>query len=385
MLAVTFTRNAAASLVNDLRELGVPGSENIRAGTLHAFCFGLLSKQEVFQYLGRVARPVVTFSKSGVLQFEGNTMLDDLVTMGAFGPKRNCTKRIRAFEAAWARLQSDAPGWPGDPVDRAFQTALIGWLRFHQAMLIGELVPEALRFLRNNPGCEARAAFDHVIVDEYQDLNRAEQDLIQLLSGNRAIAIVGDVDQSIYRFRHANPDGIESYDTRYPDTHDEMLRECRRCPTRVVTIADHLIGHNHPGAPGPHLRPLPGNAAGAVHLVQWDSVEEEATGLAEYVRTLVAGGVLPGDILILTPRRLLGYEIRHQLRERNIPVHSFYHEEALEEDEAQRAFALLSLLINQEDRVALRWWLGHGSPSGRRNAYQRLRQHLRTAPLRALS
>jgi superfamily I DNA/RNA helicase len=100
-------------------------------------------------------------------------------------------------------LQSDAPGWPQNPKDREFHTALINWLRFHRALLIGELVPEALRYLRNNPGCDARSAFDHVIVDEYQDLNRAEQDLIQLLSGNRAIAIVGDVDQSIYRFRHA--------------------------------------------------------------------------------------------------------------------------------------------------------------------------------------
>jgi hypothetical protein len=75
ILAVTFTRNAAASLVDDLRDLGVPGSEKIRAGTLHAFCFSLLNRQEVFQFLDRVARPVVTFLKSGVLQFEGNTMI----------------------------------------------------------------------------------------------------------------------------------------------------------------------------------------------------------------------------------------------------------------------------------------------------------------------
>ena len=109
--------------------------------------------------------------------------------------------------------------------------------------------------------------------------------------------------------------------------------------------------------------------------MQWDSVEEEANGIAEYVRTLVANGVSPGDILILTPRRLLGYAVRDRIRERDVPVHSFYHEEALEEDDAQRAFALLSLLVDGEDRVALRWWLGHGSPSGRRNAYQRLRQH----------
>jgi len=229
-------------------------------------------------------------------------MLHDLIIAGAFGPKRECTKRIRAFEAAWARLQSDEPGWPQDPVDREFQVALIGWLRFHQAMLIGELVPEALRYLRNNPGCEARAAYDHVIVDEYQDLNRAEQDLLQLLSGDRAIALVGDVDQSIYHFRHANPDGIQTYNTRYPETHDEILNECRRCPTRVVAIADNLISYNHPDARGPRLHPKPGNKPGKIHIVQWDTIEEEATGLADY-RTLTGQGVPAGDILILTPRR----------------------------------------------------------------------------------
>lgn len=298
ILAVTFTRTAAASLVTDLRTLQVPGCEDIRAGTLHAFCFGLLNGQEVFDYLNRVARPIITFLKSGVLQFEGGTMLDDLVVSGAFGPKRDCTKRIRAFEAAWARLQSDDPGWPQDAVDRAFQTALINWLRFHRAILIGELVPEALRYLRHNPGCDARAAYDHVIVDEYQDLNRAEQDLIQFLSGNRAIALVGDVDQSIYHFRHANPDGIQTYNARYPDTHDEVLDECRRCPTRVVAIADHFISYNYPGVPGPRLRPRPSNLAGELHLIQWGSVEEEASGLAEFVRILVDKGVPPGELFL---------------------------------------------------------------------------------------
>lgn len=248
-------------------------------------------------------------------------------------------------------------------------------------------MPEALRYLRHNPGCDARAAYDHVIVDEYQDLNRAEQDLIQFLSGNRAIALVGDVDQSIYQFRHANPDGIQTYNARYPGTHDEVLNECRRCPTRVVAIADHLIGYNYPGVPGSRLRPRPGNVAGELHLIQWVGIEEEASGLAEFVRTLVNNGVLPGEILILTPRRLLGYAIRDQIRNRAVAVHSFYHEEALEEDDAQRAYCLLSLLVDAEDRVALRWWLGHGSPSGRRNAYRRLRQHCEksgTSPMAAL-
>lgn len=376
ILAVTFTRNAAASLVQDLHTLGIANCEKVRVGTLHAFCFGLLSRQEVFDYLGRVPRPVVTFVKSGVLQFEGGIVLDDLVSAGAFGPKRDCTQRIRAFEAAWARLQSDAPGWPQDPVDRRFQEALINWLRFHHAMLIGEVVPEALRFLRNNPAADVRSAFDHVIVDEYQDLNKAEQELVDLLADHGAMAIVGDVDQSIYRFRHANPEGIEAFKQQHPDTHDEALDECHRCPARVVAIANHLIRYNHPHELGPRLQPKPGNSHGEVYIVQWAGIDEEAKGLAEFVHTLVRDrGYLAGDILVLTPRRLLGYGIRDRLSEIGVLVHSFYHEEALEGEAAQRAFSLLSLLVDAEDRVALRWWLGEGSSSSRTNAYQRLRQH----------
>jgi superfamily I DNA/RNA helicase len=56
-------------------------------------------------------------------------------------------------------------------------------------MLIGELVPEALSYLRNNPTCPELSTFEHVIVDEYQDLNRSDQLLIDLLtSGNGVIS-----------------------------------------------------------------------------------------------------------------------------------------------------------------------------------------------------
>ena len=376
ILAVTFTRNAAAGLLQDLHALGIEDCDKVQAGTLHSYCFSLLNRQAVFNYLDRVPRPVVTFAKSGVLQFEGGVMLDDLKSEGSFGSKRDCTRRIRAFEAAWARLQSEVPGWPQDAVDRKFQEALLGWLRFHRATLIGELVPETLRFLRNNPASAERSAFDHVIVDEYQDLNKAEQELIELLAANSATALVGDVDQSIYRFRHANPEGIEAFLQDHPTTHDEMLDECRRCPIRVVEMADQLIRHNHPHARGPRLQPKPGNPQGEVHIVQWSGIDEEARELAGFVCTLVESrGYSPGEILILTPRRLLGYRIRDRLRDSGIAVHSFYHEEALEEGAAQRAFALLSLLVDVDDRVALRWWLGDESPSSRTNAYQRLRQY----------
>lgn len=376
VLAVTFTRNAARTLVDELRDLGVPGSESVRVGTLHSFCFSMLSRHEVLASLGRVPRPIVSFESSRCLQFEGAALLADLRRAGGFGAGRECTRRIHAFEAAWARLESETPGWPADPTDRQFQVALESWLHFHKAMLIGELVPQALRFVRNNPATQERGAFDHVLVDEYQDLNRAEQDFIDLLAENGTTVVVGDPDQSIYRFRYANPEGIDEFGRRHPATHDEILNECRRCPTTVVSIADHLIRQNHLESTGPTLQPMPGNPAGEVSIVQWPDINSEVEGMSEAIRWFVEDrGYRPAEILVLTPRRLLGYRIRNRLREAGVAVHSFYHEEALEGRSAQRAYCLLTLLVNPEDRVALRWWLGEDSGTWRVGPYERLRQY----------
>jgi DNA helicase-2/ATP-dependent DNA helicase PcrA len=382
ILAVTFTRNAAANLVKELTDLGVPGCENIQARTLHSFCFALLAKRGVFEFLDRHARPLVSFGSHGVLQFEAQPMLQDVKGLGPFGTGRDCTKRVRAFEAAWARLQSDVPGWPQNRVDHQFHDALLDWLRFHEAMLIGELVPEALRYLRNNPACSELQGFDHVIVDEYQDLNRAEQELLDHLAENAANAIVGDEDQSIYGFRYAHPQGIVQFAAAHAGTHDENLVECRRCGTLIVDIADHLIRNNHVEAPIPRIQPFAGKPRGEVDVLQWSSLREETEGLACYVEHLLnERGYGPQDILILCPRRRMGYGIRDALLTKNVATHSFYHEEALEEEEAQLAFTLLSLLADRSDRVSFRFWLGYGSPSWREGEYRTVRQHCEQAGL----
>ena len=387
ILAVTFTRNAATELIEDLHGLGIPGCEKVRASTLHSFCFCLLGQQDVFRHLNRIPRPIVTFSNAGVFQFEGRVLLDDLVVERNFGSKRDCTKRIRAFEAAWARLQSDNPGWAQSSLDIEFNERLVDWLIFHRAMLIGELVPEALRFLRTNPSATVLSAFDHIIVDEYQDLNRAEQELIKHLCQHSSAAVVGDPNQSIYSFKHANPKGIEEFHIHHANTYDETLAECYRCPTKVVQIANSLIRANRSTLHTP-LIPLPSNPAGEVHIVRWDTIAEEAEGIKCYVQELIQNrGLVPSDILILTPRRQFGYRIRDLLHQNIIPAHSFFHEEALEEESSQRAFTLLNLISNPNDRVSLRWWLGDGSSSGRSTAYGRLREHCETSgdsPVQAL-
>jgi DNA helicase II / ATP-dependent DNA helicase PcrA len=376
ILAITFTRTAAADLVNELRNLGVPGCETIVASTLHSYCFSLLNRAEVFDFLGRTPRPLITFKTSGVLRFEAAPLLEDLDNAELYGDKRSRTKRILAFEAAWARLQSDEPGWTKNAVDEQFETDLIRWMKFHSTMLVGELVPQALTYLRANPACLDLGAFDHVLVDEYQDLNKAEQVLLDVLSDSAKSMVVGDKDQSIYSFRHAHPEGIVEYAVTHPETHDEPLTECRRCPKRVVAIADSLIRRNYPPGSGCRLHPLATNGEGEIKMVQWHSMEQEAAGIAAFVKNLIAErGYSARDIMVLSPRRLIGYGIRDALVKQEIAVHSFYHEEMLEGSGTQRAFTLLTLLNNKQDRVALRFWLGYGSSSWRTGAYMRLLKH----------
>src|SRR5688572_29437594 len=131
ILACTFTRTAARDIAKEIAGLGVEGAEKVWAGTLHGLCFSILQRQEVLQATGRVARPLT--------QTEVRFLLQDL--QADFEGVKKARKRLKAFEAAWARLQSEEPGWPEDPVDQAFQVGLLDWLTFHRAMLIGEIVP----------------------------------------------------------------------------------------------------------------------------------------------------------------------------------------------------------------------------------------------------
>lgn len=170
ILVTTFTRNAANDLKQELERLDVEGAASVRATTVHALCFSILARNEVLEITGRVPRPL--------LEYEQRFLLQDLQD-GQFGNIHARRRRLKAFEAAWARLQSEQPGWPQDPVDQRFHQQLLYWLRFHDAMLIGELVPEALRYLRNNPASpELHAALEEQRRLFYVSITRAREVLV---------------------------------------------------------------------------------------------------------------------------------------------------------------------------------------------------------------
>jgi DNA helicase II / ATP-dependent DNA helicase PcrA len=314
---------------------------------------------------GRVARPLN--------RFEMEPLLYDLTN--SFGNKREREKRIRAYEAAWARLQHESPGFALAPADRAFENALISWLRFHQGMLIGEIIPELYRYLRNNPVAPERSLYDHVLVDEYQDLNRAEQAVVDLLTGSGALCIVGDDDQSLYSFKYAHPAGIRAFTDCHQGAADHQLLECYRCPTSVVSVANALIEQNEDRDPR-QLAAIFSKGAGEIQIFQFADVPHEAAGVAAFVDDQINRlGRHPGEILILAQRRAIGNPIHDALKAKGIPSKSYYQETELDSDVAQERLAVFKLFVNRADRIALRWLLGQESNDFRAGAYARIRTH----------
>lgn len=372
ILVSTFTRVAAADLRNAVVDLNAPGAKQVRASTIHGLCFRILGQNEVLAITGRVPRPL--------LDFECRFFLEDLGA-GNYGNFHERSKRLKAFESAWARLQHEQPGWPVDPIDRSFQNSLLAWLRFHRAMLIGELVPEALRYLRDNPVAPEFKQFTEILIDEYQDLNRAEQAVVDLLARYANLAVVGDEDQSIYSFKFAHPAGMENFHHENDGTIDRELTTCRRCPASIVEISNHLINCNTRQSHrvlGIHQ----GNGPGEIRAVQWIDTKAEANGLAHFIaRRVREESVEPGRILVLSPSRKLGYGIRDALNAADVHANSFFREQDLEGDpkkleksRTQQAMTLLRLVANPMDAVALRCWCGFGSPNLRAPAWRRVRE-----------
>ncbi len=320
---------------------------------------------DIIENTGRFPRPM--------LEFEQKPMLYDLDS--SFGNIKDKQKRLQAFEAAWARLQSEEPGFPTDKTDRQFERDVLEWLKSHKAMLFGEMIIETFHYLRNNPMCAERREFDHVLVDEYQDLNKAEQAVVDLLASNGNIAIIGDDDQSIYSFKHANPEGIREFPDTHPGCNAIEFDHCRRCPKQVVAMASRLISHNTNRTLG-DLHAFEHNQNGSIKIVQWKSLEAEIEGISRKVQTDIAGGIIrPEDVLILAPVRKIGYRIRDALVSKGIIAKSYFRESAISSEELKYNFTLLALLANPKDMVSLRFLLGFGDARCRTKSYKHLHDY----------
>ena len=357
IFACTFTNVAANDLQKKILETGINNAKNVLVGTIHSYCLKVLSQNSVFTNLHRVPRPL--------LPYELQPLYEDLKG-DPFGNKRNVIRLVEKFDAAWASRQTENPGWPTDDVEKMFHEEVIKWLKVHKGMLLGELVPLTLDFFRKNPYLPELTQFKFVFVDEYQDLNKAEQELIRLISANSNLMVVGDVHQSIYSFKYAFPDGIRDFPRNNPNTKTQSLTICRRCPKQVVRMANELIKKNSHSSSAV-LEEYDKNSEGDVHILNWVTNEEETSGIAEIIAKYIRKkGVLPHDIVVLSPVAVLAKDLSKKLTELNIKNLNYFGDVYKlnpanpDVNKPLVALSLLHLLNDPKDLVSLRCLIGFG-------------------------
>ena len=347
----TFTRAMAEELGKKLGRFG-----NIRISTLHSLAYKLL-RDNPSACQGMKLR--------FLLKSERRVMLHDIKSEVSLPSVDECEKELRKMEAGLAQHPDRA-----DYDNERFAGAVERWLRRHQAMLIGYVVSLCVSGLESDD--ITRGMFDHVVIDEYQDLTDAEQALVGLSwSRKGTLAVMGDDNQSIYGFRHNHPEGVSDFHEMWKE-HDYECQnftfpENRRCGDRIVDVANRMLER---AGRGPQMCPKSGRQ-GKLDLIYWDSLEQEIEKLAAYIKSRPT----TEKFLVLVPLRLIGYRLARKIGDR---ARTMFTEEVLEHPIAQEVFIAASLLADPNDWVAARVWLGfkHGESkhdsSRNRGAYAEL-------------
>jgi DNA helicase II / ATP-dependent DNA helicase PcrA len=368
VFAVTYTRLAAEQLKQDLCDPDLEYAGKITASTLHAFAFKILQQEQAIQALGRNSRPC--------LSTELNVLKHDLAA--DFNGVKHVREKLNAFSSMWARLQNEEVGWPQNEEDQRFHLAYQKWMKFHKCISIDELIALVVGYLRDNPVNEVSNKYSHIIVDEYQDLNKADQTFIDLVGINSNMLIVGDDDQSIYSFRNANPEGIrEWFDIQQEPKEDIQLTECRRCDGKILTLANTLI-RNNSGRIRADLVPMAGREnLGEIDIVQWNTRNNETDGLAQGIKKLIECNKVPEgeSILVLVPRKEFGIKLKEALDTMGVTDSCLKTSPDWESKVLGEKICLAQLYEDREDLVALRYWLGLKNQNWHREKYRILYEY----------
>lgn len=160
--------------------------------------------------------------------------------------------------------------------------------------------------------------FQYILIDEFQDINKVQYEIIRMLAGKGDhLFIVGDDDQSIYRFRGARPEIMLGFEKDYPEAKKVILNTNYRCSEEIVESAEHLISHNTKRFPK-NMQAARGSKV-PITFRNLKDAGEECTDILKGIRFYYKKGISLEDMAVIfrtntQPRLLVG-----RLMEYNIP------------------------------------------------------------------
>ena len=357
ILAVTFTNKAAGQMKDRVRDLLVRKGlafDDPWIGTFHSFSAWLLRREAPRLGLPRDFKIFDADDQNAVVKLA----LEQLNIKDPGERARGLLERISfaknhaltpAQVASDAARRNDAVGITASKVYEVYEKIL----RKSGALDFDDLLLRAVQVLKEFP--EARAAwqsrFHYIHVDEYQDTNRVQYDLLRLLVGeSRNLCVVGDEDQSIYKWRGADVGNILRFDEDYAGARVVRLEENYRSTQKILDAAAGVVANNQRRL-GKTLKST--RSAGA-NLAFFEARDSKAE--AEYVADSIR--VLQGDdpavhvaVLYRTNSQSRAFEEAMRargMRYRMLGGFSFY-----QRAEVKDALAYARLAIFPDDDIAL--------------------------------
>ncbi|HEX7166131.1 MAG TPA: DNA helicase PcrA [Acidimicrobiales bacterium] len=354
ILAITFTNKAADEMKHRVAALVGPVAQKMWVSTFHAACVRILRRDAT--HLGYRSGFTI-YDQADAVRLTGYVLRDLNVDPKKFPPRSvhaivsqakndlvSVDEYADAARTIYDRRIAD--------VYREYQTRL----RAANAMDFDDLLVQTVELLRRNPDVLAhyQQRFKHLLVDEYQDTNKAQNEIVLMLAKEHGnVLVVGDGDQSVYRFRGADIKNILEFEEAFPAAHVVVLEQNYRSTQRILDAANAVIANNAMRKP----KALWTEQVGGELITRYHAEDErdEASWIVhEMDRLHDQEHHRWGDIAVFYRTNAQSRAVEEELVRRHVPYRVFGGPRFYDRREVKDLVAYLRAVVNPADEVSFK-------------------------------
>jgi DNA helicase-2/ATP-dependent DNA helicase PcrA len=354
ILAITFTNKAAGEMRERVGQLVGADAEEMWVSTFHSACVRILRRNA--ERIGY--RSNFTIYDDG----DSRRLIEHVLDDSGIDQKRFPPRAVAGVISQAKSELVDAEAYDlraATLYERRIAEVYAGYehrLVAANAMDFDDLLVRTVRLFRDNPdvleGYQER--FAHVLVDEYQDTNVAQNEIVMLLGRrHRNVCVVGDTDQSIYRFRGAEMRNLLDFEHAFPDATVILLEQNYRSTQTILDAANAVISNNLLRQ-SKHLWSALGQGEKVRRYAASDE-RDEASFVANEISSLDRDGGIPlSEIAVFYRTNAQSRALEAGLMERGIPYKVIGGTRFFDRREIRDALAYLRLTVNPSEEVSLR-------------------------------
>ncbi len=354
LAAITFTNKAAGEMKERVAELVGPVAQKMWVSTFHSMCSRILRREA----------PVLGYRSQFTIYDQADAVrLADYVRRDLdLDPKRFPPRRL---QAAISAMKNELVTWE-QAVEKAFtppEKRIAEVYRIYQQRLaeasaldFDDLLVLTVKLFQEHPDALARwkERFHHVLVDEFQDTNVAQWEMVRLLTEERRnVMVVGDSDQSIYKFRGADFRNLMRFEEVFPESSIIVLDQNYRSTQNILDAANAVIANNAARRP----KHLWTEQVGGELITRYHAEDEhdEASYISHEISRLVdSEGYRFGDVAVFYRTNAQSRVVEESLVRSGIPYRVVGGVKFYDRREVKDILAYLRALVNPDDEVSWR-------------------------------